>query len=541
MSAKKNNLENAKKKNDKETPEVSVFVAPRNGKAGREVVARWGKKEFIDILDPFKATSRDRFVKRVADKFGIEGGAIQDDLADRLVSSAKEADVVAERLAREAAEAATSGNQDLSAKALTQTPKDIIAAAEAYLENPDLMGELAEDLAKLGIAGETQLATTLYLIGTSRMLDTPLGGTVKSSSASGKSFVSENVTALMPPEQTILATNITPNALYYKPTGSLRYKLVVVGERTHASAGDQAEAANATLALREMLSRGRLDKYVPMRAEDGSIQTQRITQQGPISYIDTTTQQEIFEEDSTRMLSLTTDESSEQTQAVMKIQAKQAAGFAELTDEQERIRQKHQTAQRLLAPMKVRVPYALHLVLPSTKLVARRAFPQLLGCIRVVALLRQRHKTVQEGGHINAAPKDYEIAYTLMRPILQRTFAALGERAKTLLAAILENALVSQSFTRNECVQWAGVGLTEVRNRLALLVEAGLVEQLAGGKGVSYKYRVINTKAEHPAIEGLITPGELETLLKKSKAAKKTKATGSPAEKVSIGSKPKKK
>jgi hypothetical protein len=147
-------------------------------------------------------------------------------------------------------------------------------------------------------------------------------------------------------------------------------------------------------------------------------------------------------------------------------------------------------------------------------------FPQLLGFIRVVALLRQRHKDVREGGHIDAAAKDYEITYNLMRPILLRTFASLNERAKNLLAAILENALVSESFTRNDCAKWAGVGLTEVRNRLNVLVEAGLVEQLAGGKGVSYKYRVTSTKAEHPALEGLVKPDELRKLIANAKKSK---------------------
>ena len=95
------------------------------------------------------------------------------------------------------------------------------------------MDELADDLKTLGIAGETQLATTEYVICTSRMLDKPLGGSVKSSSSSGKSYVLEIVTSLMPEEDVLAATDITANALYYLPPDSLRHKAVVVSERKH--------------------------------------------------------------------------------------------------------------------------------------------------------------------------------------------------------------------------------------------------------------------------------------------------------------------
>jgi hypothetical protein len=77
------------------------------------------------------------------------------------------------------------------------------------------------------------------------------------------------------------------------------------------------------------------------------------------------------------------------------------------------------------------------LELPAAKLVARRAFPQLLAAIEAVALLRQHQRTLYEDGHVEANITDYEIAYDLMLPVLRRTFAPLGQRAENLLAAIL--------------------------------------------------------------------------------------------------------
>jgi hypothetical protein len=292
------------------------------------------------------------------------------------------------------------------------------------------------------------------------------------------------------------------------------------------SGQDDAAIANATISLREMISRGSLDKYVPMKTENGQIRTQHIHQEGPIAYLETTTEQQIYEEDSTRMLSLTMDESPEQTTAVMQMQARQAAWETASPDELEAIRQKHRTAQRLLKPLKVRIPYATKLVLQQTNLVVRRAFPQLLTFIQAIAILRQCKKTIHEDGHILATPTDYELAYNLMAPVLRRTFSPLSERALRLLGVIRNNAKASQVFDRGDCAKWAGVGLTEVSSRLKLLVEAGMVEQVSGDRGTRYTYKIGSTKhANFPALEGLITPDELRNTLRAEKAAKKKAKT----------------
>jgi hypothetical protein len=102
------------------------------------------------------------------------------------------------------------------------------------------------------------LGTTLYLVATSRKLRQPLAACVKAPSASGKSYIATIIISLMPPEDVIEATSITPAALYYMPPGSLTHKVVSAAERKHASRANDADIANANLALREMISAGRL-------------------------------------------------------------------------------------------------------------------------------------------------------------------------------------------------------------------------------------------------------------------------------------------
>jgi hypothetical protein len=214
------------------------------------------------------------------------------------------------------------------------------------------------------------------------------------------------------------------------------------------------------------------------------------------------------------LLALATDESPEQTANILKLQARQAAWETASPEEVAAIRLKHQTAQRLLKPVRVCIPFAEYLKLPTNSLAARRAYPQLLGCIEAVALLRQLRKNVWDGGYVNATPNDYEIAYGLMLPILQRTFAAVSERALKLLGAIRTNTSAGQTFTRGDCARWAGVGLTEARQRIELLVEAGSVEQLTGSKGVKYSYKLVSDKVTRfLGLQELITPDQLRKKL----------------------------
>src|SRR5262249_47884750 len=59
-------------------------------------------------------------------------------------------------------------------------------AAEEMLDSPDLIDRITSDLAPLGIAGETPLGLTLYLVGVSRLLRNPLSARIHGHSASGK-------------------------------------------------------------------------------------------------------------------------------------------------------------------------------------------------------------------------------------------------------------------------------------------------------------------------------------------------------------------
>jgi len=200
----------------KKKTKVQIDVEPQNGKVNRTVVATFGEERYTDQLNPLRAAAREKFAQKVIEKFGIENASAKETISDLILTKAEEADAAAEEHAQHASQAIV---EDRSALALKATPKEVVQKAEAFLKSAGLIEEIKSDFEAMGIVGETDLALTLYLIATSRKLDKPLSSTVKASSASGKSFVTEQITSLMPSEDIHQATNITPNALYYMPPG----------------------------------------------------------------------------------------------------------------------------------------------------------------------------------------------------------------------------------------------------------------------------------------------------------------------------------
>ena len=65
-----------------------------------------------------------------------------------------------------------------------------------------------------------------------------------------------------------------------------------------------------------MISAGRLSKLVTFK-EAGEFVTKLISQDGPIAFIETTTQTKIFGEDANRCLLFSVDEGPEQTKAII--------------------------------------------------------------------------------------------------------------------------------------------------------------------------------------------------------------------------------
>ena len=496
---------------------MALEVGRANKRGLREVRVRMNGTLHVDEINVKKADRRSRFIAAAAAKFNREADEISD-LDQRILSVADHVDRIAAMENSVTELAAGDDTPAADTPAAEPASPETVAAAEAFLHNPNILEELLQDFRDLGIVGEETLATSVYLVGTSRKLYKPLGGSTQASTASGKSHVTGTTVDLLPPSEVLRATRITPKAMYYLGPDDLRHKLVYLAERQFASTKDPGEAANATLALREMLSSGVLRACVTMTV-NGELKTRNLEIEGPIAYLDTTTELEVYSEDANRLLSLATDETPEQTAAILAAQRAWAAGPRQSSAARDAIRRKHRHAQGLLRTLYVRIPFAMHLHIPTAQIVARRAFPQLLAVIQTAAILRQYQKDVVDDT-IDADLDDYRIAHRVMLPALNRIFAPLAPRARDLLDILRQHVacgpdgtpytMANESFTRQDCATWSGFCLTEVGKRLGILCTAGYVAQLDGQRGVQYRYRLTpSTATSDRQVTGLPTPEEL--------------------------------
>jgi hypothetical protein len=421
----------------------------------------------VDTLNLYSSLSRNRFCKELCDRaHDAEAG---DEAGHELLAIAGRLKAAADRKG-----AAPRAETEL----LAAMPEDVRKDAEGMLLDPSLIQEIGDDIERMGVVGDRDVAMGVYLIGTSRLSPKPLAGIVKGASSSGKSHVISTTAKLFPSETKLEAHQISPTALYYLPEDALRHRFVVAGERPRNQSDDQA---NATKPLREMLSDGVLRYVVTQKVGDELIATP-FEKRGPIAFVESTSASTIFAEDANRCLILHADESPEQTARIISAAAARAAIHP--IDAEALIVPVHHALQRMLKPLRVLIPFAPYLAssFPKQRVEARRAMPHLLNTIRSVALLRQFQKAVTDGT-ISADAEDYRVALRIVRASIDQLRGGVGEQVKRVWAAIEKNAEPDKDFTRLEVAKWAGMRPSDSNSRIRILIERGFLQETAEAKG----------------------------------------------------------
>jgi hypothetical protein len=364
---------------------------------------------------------------------------------------------------------------------LISMPEHVRISARKMAESGELVKRIVDDIAALGVAGERELGATLYLLGTSRLLDNPLSAIVQGPTASGKSYVIEKTSSMFPAETVVHATQMTPQALFHMKAGSLRHKWIVGGERSRREDDDTAEA---TRALREMLSSGRLVKLMPVK-QGGEIVTVSIEQDGPIAYSETTTLGQVFDEDANRCLLLYTDEQQAQTRRIIDKLAKGYGGRNHRGDI-DSIIERHHAFQRILQRKGVVVPYAVQLgeLVAADRVEARRAFPQLMSMIQASALLHQFQRQLDGDGRLVATQDDYKLArHLLLKPLGRMLGGQLSDPAARFLGRLRDRFGFDRTFSKKQASLGDSASKSACYGWLSELIDVGLVEQVEPGRG----------------------------------------------------------
>lgn len=472
-----------------------------------------GDEAYIDTFDLYSHRARVTAVKQIGARLGLEQSAVERQL-EVLIGQAEQ--WVAEQAER--AESELAG----SPKKRREMTADEREKALAFLRRPDLVPTILAHMETLGYIGEERGKLLCFLISISRRLEKPLSGTILSQSGAGKSGMAELIELLTPPEEVILYSRLSTQALVYVPKGFLKRKLLIIEERKGAE--------DAEYSIRVLQSKQRLSSAIVVKDPNtGRMSTQVFEVEGPIAYIETTTNpRAINPENATRCFEIWLDESEEQTRRIHDRQ-RRARSLEGLVYQRRAhdLYELHHNAQRLLLPYPVHIPFADLLSFPSRWLRTRRDNERFLGLVEAVTLLhqyqRQKKTTVHEDeelAFVVATPADYRIAYELAQDVLHSTFHELTRSARDLWSVVLAMAhksgqkLPHFEFLRRELRQFSSWQDHRLRDALTELVEMEYLAVVGGSQGKSYTYRLLVYGEGGPSLLGeLTTPDELERKL----------------------------
>ncbi len=441
----------------------------------------------LDSLDLMRDGDRRRFIERAHEETKLEKEVIKRDLGKLLLALEREQE---DRLAK-----AVEPQNDAP-----EMSTDEQSEAVAFLKSPDLTDRLQETFDDCGLVGEQTNRLAAYLACTSRKLARPLAVIIQSTSAAGKSALMDAVLAMFPNEEQIKYSAMTGQSLYYLGETNLKHRILAIVE--------EEGAEKASYALKLLQSEGELTiASTGKDANTGRMETQEYHVEGPVMIFLTTTAIDIDEELQNRCLTLTVDETKEQTERIHALQ-RQARTLDGLRLRRRRTKMLTlmRNVQRLLIPVDVVNPYADQLTFTAERTRTRRDHEKYLTLIDAITLLHQHQRLKEkdeEGGlFIRVTLDDIKLANQLAPELLARSLDELPPQTRRVLEAVkrivrerIKTEEIEQPFalfSRREVRDRLGWSVTQVREHLERLREFEYVAARSGRAGSPFQYELLS-------------------------------------------------
>jgi hypothetical protein len=454
-----------------------------------------GEASHIDIVDLYSQRSRKQYAKRVMREFGINENETHKDLM-RIVDEIERTQI--------------KEDPDETKKPYEMRDDERNEAIRS-LKNPAFIKEIIDDLGRIGCVGEDINKLLGYMVTVSRRLEWPLSLIIVSQSGAGKSNLADTLESIVPPEECVHLSRITPQALYYMDRCALKRKVLIIEEKEGREAADYS--------IRVLQSKKALRLAVPIKDPNtGKTKTVTFEVEGPVVIIETTTKTNINPENASRCFISYMDESEDQTRRIQNYQ-----GFMRTIDGVnkktmiDQIKLKHQNIQRLLKPINIINPFISRIKFPTKWMRTRRDYPKFLNLIEVVAFLHQYQRDIKKAHdgteYIESTLDDYRIAYDMARDVLQESLSELLKPEKDLRDKIqqLVNEKNLKAVTRRQIRDYTGLPDHVLRRLVKTLVDLEYLLVIEGKNGLKYEYAINPDPDESKEIiQGLTTPKELE-------------------------------
>ncbi len=366
---------------------------------------------------------------------------------------------------------------------------------------PDILSEVLTALHVRGLVGEDDNARLLYLCLTTRFFPRPISVIPKGPSGSGKSFLTETVLGTFPASAVIKMTSGSEKSLVYCDE-EFANRFIYIAE----AAGVRSEFQD--YCLRTLTSEGRLEYRTVEKNKDGQLQDRIISKRGPTGVLMTTTRASINQENETRMLSLSTLDTPEQTKAILLATAQQEdmpSGFtAELQAFQEWI---------TCGEHKVWVPFAMTLaeLTDPSSIRIRRDFQKVLDLVRAHALLHQATRKIDARHGVVAEIRDYRAVHEVLGEVIDEAVeAAVPPRMREIVEAVqaISRANGGRPVSYAQLIEATKLDRSTISRQVGAATERGLLQNLQPRPGmpceiVPGKARLLEKESVLPTPEAL--------------------------------------
>jgi predicted transcriptional regulator len=357
-----------------------------------------------------------------------------------------------------------------------------------YLKSPDLLERTNTDIGKTGMIGEENNRLLMYLVFTSRLREQPLHIISLGGSGTGKTYLQEKISELIPEQDKLEITILSENAFYYFDRKELKHKLVLIE--------DLDGAQDVLYPLRELQSKKRISKTIPIKDNKGNMKTITLKVEGPISLAGTTTRERLYEDNSNRSLLIYLDNSKEHKEAIMDYQRKLSAGKVK-TKEEEAIKEFFKDMQSLLRPIAVRNPYAEMLKLPEYIFKPLRTNAHYLATIETITFYHQYQREIKidkETGerYIETTLEDIQWANKLLKDVLLAKADELPRAVREFFEGLKKwlKKEKKESFYAKEIRERLRLYPMKVNRYIADLENRGFIKKTGGNRKSGFEYEI---------------------------------------------------
>jgi hypothetical protein len=361
-------------------------------------------------------------------------------------------------------------------------------AAITFLKSPDLLKRTGQAIAKSGLVGEETNSLIAYLTYTSRKRHTPLHLMCLGASGTGKTWLQEKVSELMPEEDKLEITTLSMNAFYYFGKEELKHKLLLIE--------DMDGAESVLYPLRELQSKRKISKTVTLKDSKGNLKTVTLNVEGPVCISGCTTREALYEDNANRCILLYMDNSPQQDKKIMDYQRKLSAGLIDQYQER-KVQEQLKNVQRILKPITIKNPYAPYLHLPEAVFKPRRTMLLLLMFTETITYYHQYQrvlKTDTDTGeqYIESTIADIEAAFTLLETTLLKKSDELNDACRNFferLKAYLK-AQDTEAFYSKEVRSAFRISPSSLGCYLYELERMGYIKITRGNRYKGFEYKV---------------------------------------------------